>query len=73
MNAQQQVTIKITAEDVNKVLAGLNQLPHGQVADLFQSIRIQVVSQMAVPAPQEPTPPQESAPAETQPQEPAAQ
>lgn len=57
MNVQTMLNLKLSADDVNKVLAGLNQLPHGQVADLFQNIRIQTVAQLAPqaaePAPEE--------------------
>jgi hypothetical protein len=52
--SEQKVTLSLTKEELNKVLAGLNQLPHGQVAELFNNVRIQAVAQLAQPAADKP-------------------
>jgi hypothetical protein len=43
---------ELTVEESNKILAGLAQLPYGQVVSLVQKLQIQAVPQM-VDAPKE--------------------
>jgi len=43
----QAIVLNLTLETVQLILAGLNQLPHGQVSELFADIKNQTVMQLA--------------------------
>ena len=49
MNQSKQITINTDVEGINKVLAGLNQLPHYQVRQLIDSLLEQTNAQVIPP------------------------
>lgn len=40
------ITLELTLQEVNGILAGLGTLPHNQVAPLFEKVRAQTVAQV---------------------------
>lgn len=47
-------TLGLTIDEINAVMLGLDQLPHGRVRDLVIKIQIQMAPQLSPPA-EEPT------------------
>jgi hypothetical protein len=50
---EKNITLILSPDEVNKILDGLNELPHKHVADLFQKIRLDAIKQLQEKKPED--------------------
>lgn len=53
---EKNVTLILSPSEVSKVLDGLNELPHKQVADLFLKIKVDAIKQLQEKKPEDNAP-----------------